>query len=368
MKKWTWLPLVVVLLSRTAVAEDARQQKFQYEAEGIQVVEARADEPLRAEVSLDLAAASLENGALAWSKTRKCVTCHTNGSYMVTRPALTSVLQAPSNEIRTFFVDQLKALKALDREEVLSGIRPAQVAYIAAGLAEWDAHVSKALSPETDESLRFLFDLQLENGAWGSLDCWPPFESDMYHVATVAAMAAATAPGWLAGVTDEEVTARIEKMKTYLRTTEPPHDYGRVLLLWISTRLPDLIPEARKTDLAEMVWRHQQEDGGWSIRSFAAPEQWGSGNRSEKLRGEPDFASPPSDGHQTGLAVIVLRDTGVPADDPRLQAAVRWLKSNQRESGRWWTRSLNTDTHHFITYSGTCYALLALEKCGALPQ
>ena len=43
------------------------------------------------------------------------------------------------------------------------------------------------------------------------------------------------------------------------------------------------------------------------------------------------------------------------------------MKQNQRESGRWWTRSLNNDSSHFITYSGTAYPLLALGLCGELP-
>ncbi len=47
--------------------------------------------------------------------------------------------------------------------------------------------------------------------------------------------------------------------------------------------------------------------------------------------------------------------------------AIAWLKSNQRESGRWWTRSLNTDSAHFITYSRTAYPLLALQMCDAMP-
>ena len=98
----------------------------------------------------------------------------------------------------------------------------------------------------------------------------------------------------------------------------------------------------------------------------ASAKKWGGGNRAEKLRAEPEFKDPPSDGHQTGLAVMVLRDAGVPANDERIQRAVKWLKSNQRESGRWWTRSLNTDTYHFITYSGTFYPLLALQKCNEL--
>lgn len=121
------------------------------------------------------------------------------------------------------------------------------------------------------------------------------------------------------------------------------------------------------TALVEMVWKHQQSDGGFSLRTFAAPEAWGRGNRADKLRGEPDFDHPASDGHMTGTALVALREAGVPASDPRVQKAVNWLLKNQRVSGRWWTRSLNTDARHFITYSGTAFPLLALSLCDALP-
>ena len=50
-----------------------------------------------------------------------------------------------------------------------------------------------------------------------------------------------------------------------------------------------------------------------------------------------------------------------------LRNKLKKRSSDRRQSGRWWTRSLNTDKWHFITYSGTCYPLLALAKCGALP-
>ena len=111
-----------------------------------------------------------------------------------------------------------------------------------------------------------------------------------------------------------------------------------------------------------MIWQRQLPDGGWSIRMFAQPEQWGSGKRAEKLRAEPEFEHPASDGHQTGLCLVVLREAGVSADDPRIQRGLNWLRTNQRVSGRWWTRSLNTDKYHFITFSGSGYALLALTK------
>jgi squalene-hopene/tetraprenyl-beta-curcumene cyclase len=212
-----------------------------------------------------------------------------------------------------------------------------------------------------------MLNLQLESGTWGALDCWPPYESSAYHLATVAAMALGTAPDWLAKLTDENLKARVERLKNYLHTATPKQDYDRTLLLWAAARLPGLLEADAKQKLVEMVSKKQRADGGWSIRSFGEPEQWGRGNRAEKLRAEPELADPPSDGHQTGLALIVLRESGVPASDPRVQAGVRWLLGNQRVSGRWWTRSLNTENWHFITYSGTAFPLLALTLCDALP-
>ncbi len=207
-----------------------------------------------------------------------------------------------------------------------------------------------------------MFELQAEDGSWSNARCWPPFESSAYHGTTVAAMAA---PGWLESLQEKALLAAVERMKTYLKTT-PPHDYARLLLLWTTTRMPGLLDEQQKQELIRVIWKHQRPNGGWSLRTFASPERWGDGSRAKKLREEPEFRNPASDGHQTGLSVIVLRDSGVPTNDPRIQRAVQWLVTHQRQSGRWWTRSLNTDQWHFITYSGTCYPLLALAKCNAL--
>jgi squalene-hopene/tetraprenyl-beta-curcumene cyclase len=67
------------------------------------------------------------------------------------------------------------------------------------------------------------------------------------------------------------------------------------------------------------------------------------------------------------MAIVTLREAGVPAADPRIQRGLAWLTRHQRVSGRWWTRSLNTDRQHFTTYSGTAFPLLALSLCDALP-
>jgi squalene-hopene/tetraprenyl-beta-curcumene cyclase len=287
---------------------------------------------------------------------------------MSTRPALTPFFGKPDEEVRQFFLDELASLQAAPHTEFQEGTASAEVVYIAAGLAEWDTHVAGKLSGDTDRALRFMFEIQQPNGAWHSLDCWPPFESSAYQEATVAAMAAATAPGWLRQAThqDDKLSQRVRNLMNYLRTTEPPHDYGRVLLLWASLRVEELLPTEQREKLVQLIRSKQNPDGGWAMRDFADPEQWGGGNRAEKLRSEPDFMNPPSDGHMTGLCALVLQESGAKSDDPAVQRALRWLSTNQRESGRWWTRSLNTDKFHFITYSGTCYPLLALARGGAL--
>ena len=376
--KWACLAATVtvsvaVIQAQVPAGMMSTQEKvidYQYRFAGIDIPVASAHEPTQSSFSLKRALDYVEGGALAWSKHRKCVSCHTTGTYMMIRPALTPYVGKPPVEMRDFFVEQFNEVRRLNESQphaLRSGIGPTQMAYIARGLAKWDEHVANRLSGETDAALRLMFELQSRDGSWSNDHCWPPFESSAYHGASVAARAAAVAPGWLDNLQDQTLLAALEKMKAYLKETRPPHDYARLLLLWTATRMPGLVDEKRKQELIETIWKHQRPDGGWSMRTFARPEAWGDGSRAEKLRDESEFQNPASDGHQTGLAVIVLRDAGVPTRDPRIQRAVQWLLTHQRQSGRWWTRSLNTDKWHFITYSGTCYPLLALARCGALP-
>lgn len=357
----------VLLVGFVLTAPACGQSEYQYKHGDILIPAANPEEPLAEKFSSIKAAKYLEQGATAWIGARKCIACHTTGVHLVTRPALSQSFGTPPASLRSFTLERIADLKMMDQDKLLKSVNPVKVVYAAAGLAEWDAHVSKELSAETIDAFSFMFGIQLENGAWGNTTCWPPYESDSYHVATVAAMALATAPGYLANPPDEKAKTGIARLKNYLQNEDPPHDYGKTLLLWAAARMPGLLDDARKQALIETVLSHQREDGGWAIRSFSAPEKWGGGNRAEKLRNEPEFANPPSDGHQTGLAIVVLREAGLSADDARIQKGVKWLLAKQRESGRWWTRSLNTDKWHFITFSGTAYPLLALQACDALP-
>ena len=91
---------------------------------------------------------------------------------------------------------------------------------------------------------------------------------ECFQEATVAAMAVATAPGWVAGLKDEETKASVAALQKYLRETAPPNDYGSVVLLWASTRMKDLLSAQRRSELVELLWHHQRKDGGWSLRTF----------------------------------------------------------------------------------------------------
>jgi squalene-hopene/tetraprenyl-beta-curcumene cyclase len=78
----------------------------------------------------------------------------------------------------------------------------------------------------------------------------------------------------------------------------------------------------------------------------------------------PNDPNAESDGYGTGFVTYVLLQAGVKPTDLAVANAVRWLKANQRESGRWYTRSLNNDNAHYITNAGTAFCVLALNKAG----
>ncbi len=340
---------------------------YQYHYKNVTYYRPSLDEP-KIPFSAELALNYLEQGAIAWTSEWHCVACHTNGSYMVVRPMLTSQFGPPQKELHDYFVTALHEQLTPVPGDPKWQQEPTQVVYIAAGLAIWDANVTHSLSPETAQALDLMFKLQRETGDWYiDDDNNPPLESKTFQLATVAARAVANAPGWLAAQKGTQNEAHIRRLEELLRSERNLQgDYDRTDLLWTATEYPGLLDAKRMSELTAMVLSHQQPDGGWSIRTFARPEEWGKGNRAQKLREEPELLNPPSDGHMTGLAIIALRKAGIPAGDPHIQRGVAWLLANQRASGRWYTRSLNRDGWQFITYSGTAYPLLALSMCDAL--
>ena len=360
------LATAILLLTFAGLPTVVEAETPQYESGDIKIVAARADEPMRESFSLTAAKEYLAQSSQAWMEKRNCVSCHTNGTFMQLAPTLGPMFKEQVEQHRKFFVLESSKFKRAPASAIRSGLKPTQLAYVANGLAAYD-EVQGKLSAETKEALDLMLTVQSEDGSYSNLDCWPPFESSSYHGATVAAMALVTAPGYLSQVSEAQ-QKQIDVLQNYLQKTKPPHDYGRLLLLQVGIKWKGLISDELQQETIAMILKHQQKDGGWAMRTFATPETWGGGSRKDKLNAEPNKVAPASDGHQTGLAIMLLRESGTPADHPAIQAGIKWIKSNQRESGRWWTRSLNTDGPHFITYSGTFYPLRALQLCGELDQ
>ena len=129
------------------------------------------------------------------------------------------------------------------------------------------------------------------------------------------------------------------------------------MLLWASQKIDGLMTKAQQAATIKELRAKQHEDGGWSLPSLG---DW------KRRDGSDNDKAAPSDGYATGLIVYVLRQAGVPTDDKAIQRGVAWLKSHQRESGRWFTFSLNNDRAHYMSNAGSAYAVLALKACDAL--
>ena len=132
--------------------------------------------------------------------------------------------------------------------------------------------------------------------------------------------------------------------------------YEKQMLLWADTYRPGWLAPGERTALVEQLLALQLADGGWSAATLG---DWKRGDGKQQAVGT-------SDGYGTGLAVYLARRAGIAADDTRLVRGVGWIKSHQRASGRWFTRSLFKDNKHYLTHAGSSMAILALAACDAL--
>jgi squalene-hopene/tetraprenyl-beta-curcumene cyclase len=148
----------------------------------------------------------------------------------------------------------------------------------------------------------------------------------------------------------------MEKVRAYLRATPVPHLHHRALLLWASMGIDGLMEKDERASTVADLLARQRPDGGWSLTSLG---------RFERRDGTPNAEDAPSDGYGTGFVVYVLRQSGMPAEAEPIRRGIEWLKTHQRVSGRWFTRSPTLETNHYITHAGTGYALMALAACGA---
>ena len=113
-------------------------------------------------------------------------------------------------------------------------------------------------------------------------------------------------------------------MKKLLREHQPINDYELALKLQLAGLMPDLVPQDERDAAIAMLWRQQQPDGGWSTRRMSDLMKWHETMDPkvvEMIQAEPDAASPASDPYMTAFAIVLLRESGMPATTRASSAA-----------------------------------------------
>lgn len=346
----------VLLLLSIATTNVAAQQPITLDDVEEGLPEISAEEPMAAKFSAAKAAQYLDRSALNWLKTKDCATCHTNLFYMAARPALKTI-QADSGEVRSFYEDyrRVRWKEKLPTEN--QGFWPIVVG---TGLTLNDIQTTGELSDVSREVLDIMWTVQREDGGWKWPHCdYAPLEIDDHYGVTLAILTVGMAPGNYA----ETPQARdgLEKVRTYFQNNPPKSLHHRAMLAWGSTRIDGIATEEQRQSAVSELLALQLEDGGWSTSGLLT--DWKELERSD---GKP-LDTKTSDGYGTGFTIVVARELGVPSDDPRLRRGIDWLHCNQRESGKWFTRSPVNECGNLISNAGSAYAVLALQACGDLP-
>lgn len=322
-----WLTLLAVLVPTAARADDNN----------------RRDEPLAAKYSLEKAVSFLDETALDWTKARGCFSCHTNYAYLYARPAVSA--EAPAHTEVRQALEELVTKRWPDKKPRWD----AEVVTTAAALAYNDAATTGKLHAVTRTALDRMWTVQQADGGWRWLKCdWPPMELDDHYGVTLAAIAVGVAPDGYAKTPAAQ--KGMAQLRAYLKANPPLNIHHRAMLLWASSYTPDLVPAKRRQAYIQELLALQHPDGGWSAASL------GQYVRDDGKTQEPDV----SDGYGTGFILFVLRRAGVAATDPAMQRGLAWLRSHQRESGRWFARSLYRDNKHYLTHAATAFAVMAL--------
>ncbi len=351
------LLLLAVLQPTIGLAQQEQEKQLitlQDVPEGLP--EISADEPMADDFSAAKAAEYLDRSALNWVKTKKCATCHTNLFYMVARPALHTILP-DSGEVRNFYEDYRKVRWQTKGPSEAAGFWPIVVG---TGLTFNDVQTTGRLSDVAKDVLDMMWTVQRADGGWNWPHCdYAPMEIDDHYGVTVAALTIGIAPD------DYQNTAQsvagLDKMRTYFKNNPPLSLHHRAMLAWCSVRIDGIATEEERQQTLKELLALQLDDGGWSTAGFLT--DWKGLARGD---GEP-LKTKTSDGYGTGLNIVLARELGVPADDPRLRKGIQWIYDNQRENGMWFTESPVNDAGNLISNVGSAYVILALQACGELP-
>jgi hypothetical protein len=278
----------------------------------------------------------------------------------MSRPDLRKKLgEAGPTEWEIGLDDALKG-RVLAAEEKPSIQTSVETVFLSVLDAMEDAKKGK-LRPETEQVFAKLWERQLKDGPlkgswrWYSLNL-DPWETEVspFFAGSLAALAAGVAPGY---VPPAENFAAVKEFLSSHREAQPLQN--RLLLLWASVRVPDLVSKIQREALLKEVWSKQESDGGWTV---------------EALGGWNKHADAPiqsgSNGYMTAFTTYVLQRAGVSHKDAHLKRALDWLQSHQDAEGFWEAQSLNkhfpTDSMEikFMRDAATGFASMALLEAG----
>jgi squalene-hopene/tetraprenyl-beta-curcumene cyclase len=297
------------------------------------------------------AAQFLDHYALEWTEHNHCGTCHTNVVALIVRPMIPRVRNRQVTlEIRTRLLNYADESRAKPRESTVALMIPA-----AAAVAINEVSSGEALDPRVEELLDYIWAHQSEDGSWNypaRAFLLPFLERDRTYIAMLAALTASYIPDYFERRPMSQ--EHLEKLKRFLRERPSQSLHHQAVLLWISSRLSGLLGSEQQTKIASELLERQNSDGGWTLAAL------GTWPRHDGAANDP---LGPSDGYATGLATLALCKTDGKAREP-IRRSLAWLRTNQRESGRWYTRSLYSDGFkNYLSNMGTAYAVMAIKQC-----
>lgn len=308
-----------------------------------------SEEKFAASYSYAKAIDYLDRSSMAWTARHKCFTCHTNFAHLIASANLPDK-PAYFDKVKES-LDQL----VLTRWQEKGPRWDAEVVMSAATLALLDKARDKELtqlSKATEVALDRIWKVQREDGGFDWLKCdWPPMESDDEYGAAMAAVSVSAAPASYRK--KEPVAMGVTKLKKYIEKNGLQRLHHRGLLIWAQSLGGDWLTKGESDEIVQSLLKLQNDDGGWNSASLG---KW------EREDGKPADTKN-SDGYGTGFSVFILRKAGLPESHPAIRKGIAWLKKNQRESGRWYTRSLSRDNKHYLTNAGTAMAIMAISSC-----